>query len=157
MDETAFGGRKYHRGKWVRETGPLWALTFVEVQGSKSLYFDMVFLDQSRRDAAWIGAEVRKRFNPNIPGAVMTSDMWRAYDSVAEECGLTHRTVNHSVEFVAQDGTHTNNVEGNKVLSILLVETQICFRTQKTKFVIQKCLSAQLYQISMKTTWWLII
>ena len=37
--------------------------------------------------------------------------MWRSYTSIAEILTLEHRVVNHSVEFVASDGTHTNTIE----------------------------------------------
>ena len=103
--------RKYHRGHRVRQVGALWALTFVEVdEQGRTTYLDIVFLDRSKRSVKEIFPEIEKRFDA---GATMTTDLWKAYPRVAEDCGLRHLTVNHSKEFVAEDGTHTNNVEGN--------------------------------------------
>ena len=45
VDETAFGSRKYEKGKRLREGGTQWALTFVEVgPDGKTVYLDIVFL-----------------------------------------------------------------------------------------------------------------
>ena len=41
-------------------------------------------------------------------GSIVHSDEWSAIQS---QLGLTHRTVNHSIEFVTPSGVHTNNVE----------------------------------------------
>ena len=46
-----------------------------------------------------------------LPGSIIFSDLWRGYISIERELGMRHRTVNHSVEFVAEDGTHTNTIE----------------------------------------------
>ena len=41
------------------------------------------------------------------PGTIIHSDEWAAYNSVNTLPGIaSHRTVNHSLEFVAADGTH---------------------------------------------------
>lgn len=45
-------------------------------------------------------------------GSEVHTDSWRGYSS--EDlgwAGFIHRTVNHSVELVAQDGTHTQRIE----------------------------------------------
>ena len=39
-------------------------------------------------------------------GTTVHSDEWRAYANLQNVTQLTHRTVNHSKEFVARDGTH---------------------------------------------------
>ena len=54
------------------------------------------------------------------PGGVMTTDMWRAYPQAAQQSGVEHRTVNHSVEFKTFDGVHTNNVEGRFNVTIFI-------------------------------------
>ena len=46
------------------------------------------------------------------PGTVIVSDCWAAYKKL-EQHGYTHRTVNHSKEFVNEDGQHTNKIEGH--------------------------------------------
>ena len=49
------------------------------------------------------------------PGTIIVSDCWKAYYNL-EKYGYTHRTVNHSKEFVnidAYDGDHINKIEGH--------------------------------------------
>ena len=43
-------------------------------------------------------------------GSRVHSDQWAPYN-VLSEMGYDHHTVNHSVEFVAADGTHTQEIE----------------------------------------------
>ena len=45
-------------------------------------------------------------------GLIDNLSWMQVYPIAAEKQNLTHKTVNHSVEFKAHDGTHTNNVEG---------------------------------------------
>jgi len=47
-----------------------------------------------------------------LPGTTILSDCWKAYSSLEAE-GYTHCTVNHSVHFVSESGTHTNNIESH--------------------------------------------
>ncbi|MGL6132098.1 MAG: IS1595 family transposase, partial [Fusobacteriaceae bacterium] len=44
-------------------------------------------------------------------GSVLTSDGYPSYPYVARSLGIEHRVVNYSRNFVADDGTHTNNIE----------------------------------------------
>jgi len=45
-----------------------------------------------------------------LPGTTILSDCWKAYSSLERE-GFIHNTVNHSLQFVTDAGTHTNNTE----------------------------------------------
>ena len=45
-------------------------------------------------------------------GTTIRLDCWNGYVNVAEH-GYIHGTVNHSEEFVSQDGIHTNKIEGH--------------------------------------------
>lgn len=45
-------------------------------------------------------------------GSLLHTDGYPTYPSVAENLCISHRVVNHSRSFVAEDGTHTNNIEG---------------------------------------------
>ncbi len=44
------------------------------------------------------------------PGSTIYSDMWRSYFCLTDY-GYDHHMLNHSVEFVAPDGAHTQNIE----------------------------------------------
>ena len=46
------------------------------------------------------------------PHGTITTDGFRAYARIARELDLVHRSVNHSVEFVTDQGWHSNNAEG---------------------------------------------
>ena len=40
--------------------------------------------------------------------------MWRAYNGLQDEEGQNwvHEVVNHSIEFITDEGVHTNTIEG---------------------------------------------
>ncbi|KII67896.1 hypothetical protein RF11_01568 [Thelohanellus kitauei] len=62
-----------------------------------------------RRDASTLILLIRDNVEA---GSVIWSDQWGAYSRVSTEiAGINHETVNHSVEFVATNGTHTQNIE----------------------------------------------
>ena len=52
-----------------------------------------------------------------LPNTMILTDSHRSYPAAIEQCNneytmnLTHRMVNHSVEYVTVDGDHTNNIE----------------------------------------------
>ena len=46
------------------------------------------------------------------PGTTIISDYWKAYDCLGS-IGYEHLKVNHSIEFINQDGDHTNKIEGH--------------------------------------------
>lgn len=43
-------------------------------------------------------------------GSIVHTDEWKAYNTLPSY-GYTHRTVNHSVEFISNDGIHTQRIE----------------------------------------------
>ena len=50
--------------------------------------------------------------NHVLPGTTILSDCWAAYNRIIDlDRQYDHRTVNHSLTFVAPDGTHTNSIE----------------------------------------------
>ena len=110
IDETAFGKRKYHRGRRVRNAGVQWALTFAEVDSEtgKTTQVDMQFLPYNKRSNLQITPMVCERV---ARGGTITTDSWKAYPPGARAAGVDHKIVNHAEAFV-QDGIHTNNVEG---------------------------------------------
>ena len=46
------------------------------------------------------------------PGTTIISDCWKAYCNL-EKHDYEHRLVNHSKEFVSDEGFHTNKIEGH--------------------------------------------
>ena len=111
-DESAFGNRKYERGKRVRLCGVQWALSCVDVDPDtgKTKYVDIQFLSYNKRNTKNIVPLVVQRM---MPGGTITTDMWKVYPRAAEAAGCQHLTVNHSKCFKDPDtGVHTNNVEG---------------------------------------------
>jgi len=99
IDESMFGRRKYNRGhpvkgQWVfggveRESGR----TFLVPVPNRTADTLMTIID------AWIE-----------PGTTVISDCWAAYRDLAAR-GYTHRTVNHTISFVNEEGDHTNTIE----------------------------------------------
>ena len=104
IDESLFKHkRKYHRG-----TGPQtekWVFGIVDISHQPALgYMELV----DRRDAATLLPIIQ---NHVLPGSTIHSDEWRAYSSLSSQ-GFTHRTANHSLNFVDPvTGTHTQHVE----------------------------------------------
>lgn len=49
------------------------------------------------------------------PGSVAHSDVWGAHNNIQDipNRNCTHKTLCHDIEFVAEDGTHTQTIEGN--------------------------------------------
>lgn len=45
-------------------------------------------------------------------GSLLYTDGYRSYPQAAENLGLVHSIVNHSMGFISPDGIHTNNQEG---------------------------------------------
>ena len=62
-----------------------------------------------QRDAATLLPIVQSHV---APGTIVWSDQWAAYRNLSSLSHVaSHSTVNHSVEFVAPSGTHTQNIE----------------------------------------------
>lgn len=98
IDEALIGRRKYNRGRVVQGT---WVLGMVDSHGEVRLEIC------ERRNAATLIEIIQRHVHP---GSEIHTDGWRAYRGLTA-LGYTHRTVNHSVEFVADDGTHTQRIE----------------------------------------------
>ena len=63
----------------------------------------------AQRDAATLLPIIQSHV---APGTIIWSDQWAAYSNVSSLSHVaSHSTVNHSVEFVAPTGTHTQNIE----------------------------------------------
>ena len=101
IDESKFGKRKYHGGKRVDGA---WVFGGIE---RDSTLIKCFFLTVPDRSAATLIPLIKQSI---IPSTTIYSDCWKAYSSLVSE-GYVHNTVNHSIQFVCDNGTHTNNIE----------------------------------------------
>ena len=99
IDESLFGKRKYNRGHRVHG---VWIFGGIDRTTG-----EMFALPVEKRNAAALTLIIKHFIKP---GTTIHSDMWAAYRKLAD-AGFVHATVNHSVEFKAPDGTHTNTIE----------------------------------------------
>ena len=98
IDEAQIGRRKYNRGRIKEDT---WVFGMIDANGEVRMEIC------PRRDAATLTGILQRYV---APGSIIHSDGWRAYKGL-ESLGYKHSTVNHKVEFVAGDGTHTQAIE----------------------------------------------
>ena len=69
----------------------------------------VLFFKVATRDATTLLNIIYKHV---LPGTTIYSDMWASYNQIINlDRRYQHRTVNHSINFVAPDGTHTNSIE----------------------------------------------
>ena len=94
IDESKVGKRKYHRGHYggIEQDSRKCFIETVEDRSQKTL----IPLVQK-----WI-----------LPGTSIISDCWKGYINL-EKYGYKHKTVNHSKEFVNEEGDNTNKIEGH--------------------------------------------
>ena len=98
VDEALIGRRKYNRGRVVQGT---WVLGMITEDGHVRMEVC------ERRDGQTLKQIIQKHV---APGSIIHTDGWRAYQGL-ESLGYGHQVVNHSREFVADDGTHTQRIE----------------------------------------------
>lgn len=67
----------------------------------------LVVCPQNKRDAATLVNIIKDHVEV---GSIIHTDEWKAYSGLSNY-GYSHHTVNHTVEFVAADGTHTQRIE----------------------------------------------
>jgi len=101
IDESKFGKRKYNRGKRVEG---VWVFGGIERDSNPPKCF---FTSVSDRCVDTLIPIIKQWI---LPGTTIASDCWRAYSSLEQE-GYIHTAVNHSIQFVSETGTHTNNIE----------------------------------------------
>jgi len=101
IDESKFGKRKFNRGKGV---DGVWVFGGIERDSHPPRCFFVTVNDRSADTLI----PIIKRWI--LPGTTIYSDCWRSYSTLVSE-GYVHATVNHSVEFKSESGTHTNNIE----------------------------------------------
>ncbi len=100
-DESKFSKRKYHRGHRVQGQ---WVFGSIE-EGSRKSF---MFASDDRSEATLL--PIIETFIEK--GTTIIFDCWKAYCNL-EKYGYKHVTVNHSKEFVNNNGDHTNKIEGH--------------------------------------------
>ena len=105
IDESLFSHKqKYHRGRIARD--PIWVFGIVDTSFKPARGFMEVVANRSADVLLPIISRVCR------PETVIHSDQWAAYRQIQDRCGLSHRTVNHSVHFVdPSSGVHTQHIE----------------------------------------------
>lgn len=104
IDESKFGKRKCNKGHRVEGC---WVFGGVELTPERRC-FAIVVPDRSTETLLPIIA------SHIAPGSIIRSNFWKAHDIIPFIPGhdYVHEKVNHSKEFVSDDGVHTNTIEG---------------------------------------------
>lgn len=104
VDESKFGKVKYGHGHRV---DGVWVVGGVERTPDRKLFLEVV---ENRSQETLI--DVLKR---NIkPGSIVYTDLWKGYLNIETQLGITHLTVNHSINYKDPiSGAHTNTIEGS--------------------------------------------
>jgi hypothetical protein len=102
MDETLLGTkRKYHCGNATRGM-IIWIFGLVERRTHK-----FICMPVQSRDADTLIPIIQRHV---VLGSTIHSDQWASYFGLTR-LGYNHRTVNHSEDFVAANGVHTQTIE----------------------------------------------
>ena len=105
VDESQFSHKpKHHRGRAAEI--PIWVFEIVDTSFKPSVGFMKIVENR--------GAEILLPIIQSVvrPGSIVHSDEWRSYRQIQGRTGLSHRTVNHSINFVEPiTGVHTQNIE----------------------------------------------
>ena len=105
VDESQFSHKpKHHRGRAAEN--PFWVFGIVDTSFKPSVGFMEIVENR--------GAEILLPIIQSVvrPGSIVHSDEWRSYRQIQGRTGLSHRTVNHSINFVEPiTGVHTQNIE----------------------------------------------
>jgi transposase-like protein len=101
IDESKIGKHKYHKGHYVEGQ---WVFGGIEEDSRKC--FVVTVEDRSEKTLLPL---IKKWISP---GSIIISDCWKSYINL-DKNGYIHKTVNHSQEFVNENGDHTNKIEGH--------------------------------------------
>ena len=83
VDEAKFGKRKYHRGHRVEGA---WVIGGIERTPQKKVFL-------ARVEDRSAGTLLRVLNSHLLPGTIVYTDMWKAYDGIESILGLAHFTV----------------------------------------------------------------
>lgn len=103
VDESAFGKRKYNRG---RLTKTRWVVGGID-RDSKKCFLKIV----KKRDSDTLLQVISENVEP---GTTIITDMWKGYNSLRQS-RFRHETVNHSINFVSPSdrNVHTQTIESH--------------------------------------------
>lgn len=109
VDESLFGKIKSARGHSVKG---VWIVGGVERTPERKIFMATVPYRNTDTLHTLLKTYIK-------PGSQINTDKWRAYNRIDRACddngnplGYTYKKVDHSKEFKAADGTHTNTIEG---------------------------------------------
>ncbi len=107
IDESLFIKVKHNRGRDTLRP-KVWVFGLYE-RATADQPKRVLFFKVDSRDAVTL---LNVIYNHVLPGTTILSDCWAAYNRIIDlDRQYDHRTVNHSLTFVAPDGTHTNSIE----------------------------------------------
>jgi transposase-like protein len=107
IDESLFIKVKHNRGRDILRP-KVWVFGLYE-RATADQPKRVLFFKVDSRDAVTL---LNIIYNHVLPGTTILSDCWAAYNRIIDlDRQYDHRTVNHSLTFVAPDGTHTNSIE----------------------------------------------
>jgi len=123
IDESKFGKRKYNRGRRVKGCWVFGMIERILHEGGKYKAGKFVTCVVKKRNEVTLRALIERYI---LPGSIICSDEWAAYrnidtwmwlppfdGAIIEKRYLEHNTVCHERGFKADDGTHTNTIEGH--------------------------------------------
>ena len=106
MDESKFGKRKYHQGRRVEG---VWVVGAGERIPQRRMF--AISVDDRSRET--LHAIIERCHAMILPGSIVHTDCWAAYEGMEAHGIMAHGTVNHTHNYVDPDtGVHTNTIEG---------------------------------------------
>ena len=107
IDESLFIKVKHNRGADTRRE-KVWVFGLYE-RATEEESKRVLFFKVEARNAITL---LNIIYNHVLPETTIFSDEWAAYNRIVDlDRNFRHQTVNHSLTFVAPDGTHTNSIE----------------------------------------------
>ena len=100
-DEMKLGRRKYQRGRVVESN---WILGMVDIETNE---VRLEICPDNKRDANTLLKLIQKHVQPNT---TLFTDLWKGYNNLNEN-GFQHMCVNHSLQFVTDEGVNTNKIK----------------------------------------------
>lgn len=100
IDESLICKRKFNVGR-ILANQDQWVFGGIDEKG------DVFMTITTKRDHATLINLIKENI---LPGSIIWSDSWKGYKQL-DKYGYFHEMVNHSKEFVTEEGVHTNRIE----------------------------------------------